>query len=268
MTLSMAWVRNIGSIRELVIASDSRLSGGKWWDANPKIVLMPRTDCVISFAGNTDDAYPLILQAFNTIESFDKSKSRAMDIAELKGHLLRVFNRSREFISNLPLKQHVPDPAEATFLFSGYSWRSKEFRIWKLHFDTNIGKFTFRPTSEWGGQIGQPKLIAFAGDEEGVEKAKADLVEKLRESGRLQDGGLNMGPFEVLRDIIRSGEFDCVGGAPQVVKVYEHMNSFPFGVYWPDRGAGTVSLLGRPLMPYERLPSRVIDPDDMRTTRR
>lgn len=265
MTLGMAWVRNLGSIRELVVASDSRLSGGQFWDANPKIMLLPRTDCVLSFAGSTFDAYPLMLQAFNAIETFTKLKSRATDLADLKGHLLRVFNRSREFISNLPPGQNIPDPADATFMLAGYSWRAKQFLIWKLHFDLCIKKYTFRPTHAWQGQEGEAKLIAFVGDEEPVREAKKQLVEKLRDKDRLTCGGLNMEPFEVLRDVIRSQAFPSVGGAPQLVKVYEHMNTHPFGIYWPDRPTGTLSLLGRPLMDYEKPPSGSIDPDDPHT---
>lgn len=263
MTLGMAWVRNLGSIRELIVASDSRLSGGQFWDANPKIVMLPRTDSVLSFAGSTFDAYPLILQAYNAIAMFEKARSGAVDLADLKGHLLRVFNRSREFISGLPVGQIAPDPAEATFILSGYSWRSKQFLIWKLHFDQNLSKYTFRPTHDWQGQDGESKRIAFVGDEDAVSDAKSSLVEKLRSNGRLTSGGLNMEPFEVLRDIIRSGKFRSVGGAPQIVKIYEHMNINPFGIYWPDKKSGNVTIFGRPLMKYEKPPSGVIDPDDL-----
>ena len=77
MTLGMARVRNLSSIRELVVASDSRLSGGQFWDANPKIMLLPRTDCVLSFAGQTYNAYPLMLQAANAIETFNNLKTRS-----------------------------------------------------------------------------------------------------------------------------------------------------------------------------------------------
>jgi hypothetical protein len=71
-----------------------------------------------------------------------------------------------------------------------------------------------------------------------------------------------MEPFEVLRDIIRSEKFPSVGGSPQVVKIYEHMNTVPFGVYWPDRASGQISVLGRPLMAYEKVGYSVIDPDN------
>ncbi len=261
MTLGIAWIRLSGNIRELAVISDSRLSGGQYWDANPKIMLLPRTDCVISFAGDTNDAYPLMLQAYNAIHMFAAAATRGMDLADLKGHLIRVFNRSRAFISHLPVRQRIPSPSGAIFLLSGYSWRSKTFKIWKLFFDPGIGRFTFRPARHWAGAGQEGKLITFVGDEAAIVDAKRRLVERLRQKAKLRDGTLDMEPFEVLRDVIRSGRHASVGGAPQVVKIYEHMNAIPFGVAWPDHPSGTVTLLGRPLLDYERSPSRIIDPD-------
>jgi hypothetical protein len=78
----MAWVRNPGSLRELVVASDSRLSGGQFWDANPKSMLLPRSDRVLSFAGGTFDAYPLMLQAFNAIDTVTRLKTRAFPMSK------------------------------------------------------------------------------------------------------------------------------------------------------------------------------------------
>jgi len=83
----------------------------------------------------------------------------------------------------------------------------------------------------------------------------------LRESGKLTSGGLDMEPLAVLRDMIRSEEYNSIGGPPQVVKVYRHMTCSPFGVYWPDRHSGQISVLGRPLLNYERPNLGVLDPD-------
>jgi hypothetical protein len=47
MTLCISWVRQVGSVTEMIVASDSRLSGGQFWDANPKILMLPRTDSVL-----------------------------------------------------------------------------------------------------------------------------------------------------------------------------------------------------------------------------
>src|SRR5690606_41584369 len=124
MTLGIAWVRCVGGTRELIVASDSRLSGGRFWDSNPKIMLLPRSDCVLSFAGNTFEAYPQMLQAYNAIKSYEPAENRFLDLAELKGHLIRVFDQSWKYISNLPKGNNITNEPEAILMLSGYSWRT------------------------------------------------------------------------------------------------------------------------------------------------
>jgi hypothetical protein len=53
----------------MVVASDSRLCGGKVWDQCPKIFPIARGDCMMSFSGETDYAYPLAMHAVSTIDS-------------------------------------------------------------------------------------------------------------------------------------------------------------------------------------------------------
>jgi hypothetical protein len=171
-------------------------------------------------------------------------------------------NHMREFITSLPRGQARPSPAQAIFILAGYSWREKDFRIWRLFYDGHLESFTFKPISFWRLPSGtSEKKIGFVGDEEPVKRAKALLVSKLKEKGRLKQGGLDMEPFEVLRDIIRAKEFPAVGGPPQVVKLYEHMNAVPFGIYWPNRSEGQMTIFGRPLMSYEAPPFGILDPD-------
>ncbi|MFC7048329.1 hypothetical protein [Emcibacter nanhaiensis] len=263
MTLSMSWIRTVKSTRELIVISDSRLSGGQSWDGNPKIFQLPRSDAVISFAGITNDAYPFIQQAIDGIRLYPPAVSRAMDITDLKGHLVRLFNHSRSFISNLPHGQISPSPPEAVFVLSGYSWKMKEFRIWKLHFDSNIDKFTFRPTTPWQGQNdNSKKVIAFNGDEDAVAEAKDMLVEMLKSKDKIDKGSFNMEPFCILRDIIRSNRFPSVGGPIQMVKIYEHANVAPVGIFWPTKEDGNICIFGRPIMDYEKMPWGIIDPDN------
>lgn len=263
MTLGIIWVRKVGKrTRELIVASDSRLSGGQRWDANPKIMLLPRSDCVLSFAGSTNDAYPLMLQAWNSINMFDPARSRSLDIHDLKGRLVRVFNHSRKFISGLPRGQKKPDKPEAIFALSGFSWKTKQFLIWKLHYDEEIERFTFRPTVAWRGQKDNPeKFVSFIGDDPAIETAKSLLVANLRDNSKIDNGSFDMEPFEVLREIIRSNRFGSVGGPIQIVKIYEHANAVPVAVMWPNQAEGVPCVLGRPLMAYERTPWGVIDPD-------
>ena len=261
MTLGIAWVRKIKNTTELVIASDSRLSGGETWDGNPKIMILPRKDSAISFAGSTFDAYPLMIHACNAVGMYDSSLKRKMDLCILKGHLLRTFNDAIASKTDFPIGLPV-ERTDAMFLLAGFSWRFLEFKIWTLFYDPSISRFTFRPSRDWGGQsAGTKKRIAFVGDPIPVAEAKKRLLKLLKSKNKLQSGHFDMEPFAVLRDLLRESKFRSIGGAPQVVKIYPNSNSAPFGVRWPD-ASGNIHYFGRPLLDYEQLHWGEIDPDN------
>jgi hypothetical protein len=69
-----------------------------------------------------------------------------------------------------------------------------------------------------------------------------------------------MEPFEILRDMIRSGDYPSIGGAPQVAKVYKYMRTQFFAVRWTDSN-GIPHALGRPALGYESFEAPIIDPD-------
>lgn len=256
----MAWVRTVGKSRELVMATDSRLRFGCAWDCCPKLMMMPRSDIAVAFSGDTQYAYPLILQMSSAIEHYSRSKSRAMDLYDLKGFTVKMFNQLRDLITDLPRGQEHADPPETKFILGGYSWRRKRFAVWLIHFDAHSRKFTFRPSHSWPRSKGK-KVLCMTGDH--LDEAKRLIVAKLKKKNKLLEGGFDMEPFEVLRDMIRSGKFPEIGGAPQVLKVQEHMNCTPYSVYWPDRQSNNISLLGRPLFDYEFSEAMILDPDSL-----
>ncbi len=164
-----------------------------------------------------------------------------------------------ELIKDLPKGEDTPD---VQFLLAGWCWRTSRFVAWVLHYDHNIQRFTHRPLRHWSG-ANENKFMFFIGDL--FDTFKSRLVALLRERGKLIDGGFDMEPFEVLRDMLRSGEHDEIGGAPQIIKVYRHMNVLPHAVFWPSASAKSISLLGRPLLDYERSQYLVLDPDTLTT---
>lgn len=242
----------------MVFASDSRLRGGEAWDCCPKILILPRSDCAIAFAGQTWWAYPLMLQMAKAIELYPGSMQRRTEIKDVRRHSLQVFKQMLGLISDLPVGAAQPERPDTEFLFGGYSWRDASFRLWRLHFDPHLDRYTFAPTKIWLGQGEDQKMVAFAGDV--APEAAERLRGLLRERGKQASGGLDMEPFEVLRDMIRSQDFPTVGGAPQVAKIYRFMRTQDFGVHWPDR-TGQVHVAGRPALPYEVFDAPVIDPD-------
>lgn len=259
MTLVAAWVRRHQTTSELYVASDSRLNGGRAWDIGTKVLDLGRGDSVIAFAGHTADAYPLMLQLQSAVKMHPKIASRAYDLAHLKGHVLRIFNAMWKNISALPVGQRKPDPAEARFILAGYSWRYESFKIWTIYFHEETNEFRFREASSHRKKGGGNKYFTFIGDDANL--ANERVYEILRERNRIKSVGLQMEPFEVLTEFIRDEAKPYIGGAPQVYKIYKHLNTLPYNVYWPSRAARTMSFGGRQLLPYERNKFLAFDPD-------
>jgi hypothetical protein len=61
---------------------------------------------------------------------------------------------------------------------------------------------------------------------------------------------------------IRDGR-GAIGGAPQVIKVYEHANTLPIAIRWPNGdGIYATTLLGRPLFDWEKTFTPIYDPEN------
>ena len=207
------------------------------------------------FAGDTIYAYPIIHHIQAAISQHPKSASRAFDLPELKGHLLRVLNATLNEVADLPKAIATP---EVEFIFAGYDWRRKKFTGWLLWHDKAIKRFTFRPMGSWAPKRTSKKLM-IAGDYQ--EEFKKRLVELLRARGKLTSGEFEMEPFEVLRDMLRSGDFPHIGGPPQLAKIYTHLNTTPVAVFWPTVADGRISVGGRALLAYEKTALPTLDPD-------
>ena len=241
----MAWVRGLGSSEELVVASDSRLRAGYAWDAAPKLIPLPRGDSVLAFAGSTEFAYPIMIQAWNAVTSWSKALNRTQPLPKLKGHLVRVFNGMLAELTDLPKFEENVTP-DAVFLLAGYSWSEDRFRIWTLHYDGGIKRFTFRPASPWRGSSNRGKVLVMVGD--AVAPAREQLIDLLRERRKLSRYPFDYEPLEILYRIIADAGHPTVGGPVQVVKVYRSLNAVPFLV---SQAGGRSTLLGRPLLDYE-----------------
>jgi hypothetical protein len=259
-TLSLAWIRTVGDIAELVVATDSRLRSPFTWDCCPKILPLARGDAAICFAGETYLAYPIMLQLQSALRMHPKSLTRSTDIYDLKGYFLEVINGMRDWMFELPSDPDAAGQESTFFLLAGFSWRRSEFAIWTLSYAKDIKAFTFHPARWWRGED-QAKKLTLVGD--GVDDAKERLVRILRSKNKLTSGGFDLEPLAVLRDIIRDGEHPSIGGAPQLVKIYRHMNVTPFGMFWPDRKSEQKTLLGRPMLAYETSAFPMLDPDTL-----
>jgi hypothetical protein len=290
MTIAAAWVRKINDCEELIFAADSRLSGNaELFDGCPKILSLPRQDCALAFGGDTEHAFPMMLQLSLAIESFGPLRSRNLGLSALKTHTLKIFTGMAHVIKPSVLV-HPPQPIlfrDAEFLFGGYCWIQKKFKLWRITYSESNRRFVEEPAELGRYHPGARKIvwstpkksrkkntttpIIWAGDQ--ADTARKLLTERLTESLPIDKNAkaLDWEPFEVIRDILRIPELrdpenpESIGGAPQVVKVYQYMQTAPLGVFWPKRRRGKVSLQGRICLPYEYTDRWVLDPDSLRT---
>jgi len=242
MTVALGWVakRNDG-LQHLYLASDSRLTGART-DAAPKILTLPRSDCALCFAGDTHATYPMMLQIANAIAAHQPARERSLDVARVKDHLLRLF---RDMVRRYEVSFGKED---IQFIIAGYSWRSKDFRIWSIGYHPETKEFHEREATAFCPRL--PKLTLIG-----------DWAKRLRGPVRKEFIGEgpagNLEPLYVLAQFLdKASPADSIGGPPQLVRISQHMTTRPFCVKWK----GQDTLLGRPLFDYENVDYWGIDP--------
>jgi len=147
-----------------------------------------------------------------------------------------------------------PETPDALFFLAGFCWKAQRYKIWTLHYDKSIKRFTFKPAGVWG-RIARNQFVVI-GDE--LKEAKRRVAQLLKAKSMLGSGHFDMEPFDVLVSMIADPAFDSIGGYPQMVKVYKSLNTVPFVVQW----SGKSTFLGRPLLAYEqadRYPRHVVN---------
>ena len=260
MTLLTVFYRRVGLNRELVFASDSRLGGnGQRMDYGQKLFETPRSDALVAWAGDTQYAYPLMMQMLRAIEGYPNSVDRRLPLPRLAGHTLRVFQQTYDAIHGYENWTSQPDPPDNFFLLGGFDWQAKDFRAWGVVFNGARGKFEYRRVIRADGY-----QFHFAGDNAvAVKQATHHTLRLLRQRGK-RTTEIDMEPFEALCEIIEDTDrvYDSIGGAPQLGKVYEHLNTQLFQVLWdapkeptsedPSTFRTVGHVAGRPLLPNER----------------
>lgn len=251
MTLSIAWLAQRPDGREdLYFASDSRTRGGSVLDTTPKILTLPRSDCAIAFAGDTASTYPLMLHISAAIEGHSPARDRNLDISELKGHLLHLCS---DILANTAERHDELKPSDVQFIFGGYSWRAKKFRLWTFYYEPSSKKMRARRSQNF-----HPKIQLFASIGDWGARFRRSIHAALR--GDFHDTQfINKEPLLILsKTICEAGVDDTIGGAPQLVRVSQHMTTRPFCVEWGDDSERHV--FGRKLYDYENCDYWTVNP--------
>jgi hypothetical protein len=158
---------------------------------------------------------------------------------------LRVFSDTVARITEpvLPFEK-----GDAQFIFAGYSWLKKDFRIWTIYYAPHVKRFEAREALSFHPRL---RKAAFIGD--WSTRVRSRLIHQLNASQRLA----HLEPLEVLSAQLQScGRDDTIGGPPQLLRITQHMNTRPLCVKWKDED----TLFGRPLFEYENVDYWIVEP--------
>jgi hypothetical protein len=261
-TLCVAWIREVNDTQELVFATDSSLTGGEKWNQGIKLFELPRTDCLICFAGNTGRAYPLILNLMSSINLNRRLQSPRTDIFEVLEYLQTLFS---SLVSTIIDERKITDEdvhdlrSDVQFLFGGWSWLENRFRIWRLYYAKDAEGFV---PHEYTEDASKTRQYVFLGNPSELgDTATKQFKDDLYASDKL-DSRLDMEPLKVLIDMARDKSVREVDGSVQIAKIYRSGTSEFFGVHWPSV-AGKPHFQGREFHSYNKPAVRYLDPDTL-----
>lgn len=260
MTLCVAWIRQANDTEELVFATDSTLTGGEKWDHGVKLFELPRKDCLLSFAGSTARAYPLILNLVSSI-SFDKHlDAPATNIEEVLKHIADLFT---DLIQKIVKEIDSEDIHElrggARFIFGGWDWQRSLFRVWELFYSKEVEGFLFNEVTD---DDTKTRFYTFVGDaqqDDFSEQTKKRFQQLLIDEDKL-DSKLDMEPLKLLREIALDASIREVGGSLQIAKIYKSSRTEFFGITWPSSDSPPY-FQGRKYNPVTKPPVRYLNPD-------
>lgn len=260
MTLVAAWVRKTKDSEELVVASDSRVTGGIALNHAPKLFSLHRSDAVMAYCGPTLVAYPILLQVKASLDAHDETRNRVVDIINLKAHIEKTIERVRARIRGLP--SNDDSHKSFKFLLAGYSWKLGRFKAWTFRYDIQTREFNAYP-------MPRTDQYVFMSDSQANELwARDELRRRVFRNPIGTRNEVDWEPLRVLMAVIEDRKIDDVGGPPQIVKVYKHANTLPINVLWPEdrveKGLVVrkyeINHLGRPLLGYEKTNLLTFDP--------
>lgn len=252
MTLCVSWIRKVNNIEELIFATDSCLSGGERWHSGVKLFELPRKDCLICFAGETNRTYPLILNLISSIKFDEHLLSTNTDTVEVLEYLSTLFTSLCNSITGYAPQTFEEALGEFEFLFGGWSWKQSKFKLWKLKYKFETSAFVHDEVDD------NEMFFEFIGDE--TDKAEELLKEEIKNNGKIFARNFDMEPFKVLLTMIRKDEYTTIDGAIQIAKIHPPGSTEFFGVLWPSID-GKKTFLGKDVS-FENNPAvNFIDPD-------
>jgi hypothetical protein len=197
MTLCLAWKRNFDSKKQLVMATDSLITGGYTYPHGTKLVVFHRNDCALCWEGDTSFTYSFAENARVDVEYSDHLCTKETPLFAVVQRIVKVFNQLWE--ANLSDKHSVYHNAQLSFFFGGWCPHFKARVLWLIKQSGKLGYFKRYNLSALPGV----RIIGSGSS------AAADI---LRADPRIP-------PYRLLQRVIEDKSIEDVGGVPQIVTV-------------------------------------------------
>jgi hypothetical protein len=236
-TLVAAWVREVSTLRQLVVVSDSRATGGEVWDWCPKVLPLPRPSTIAAVAGDLSLAYAYLVQVLSATTLETGNRNGRVDIRNFVAQVERLLKpaRSSSHLTDLPSSG---DTLAAEVLIGGWSWRKSRFEVFTFSRDKR-GDLQKQDVLRGGQTLAGVHLFG-----SGWERARDRLKARLLELDQPQ--GVQWEPLEILAAMCADDDERDVGGAPQIVVANQHGLTDQFLVPWPTND-DELWFCGRPL---------------------
>lgn len=267
MTITIAFERKLRKYSEIVLCSDSRLTGGGNIDVCQKIFPLPRGDAAVGFCGSTLIAYPIINQFISYVSHYKKNLDRALDGAQLPRRLAALANKFLEsYIDPVDLRSEL---IETSFIIAAYSWKLQRPIINKIVYDGGPKKYVAAasrfPKSK-STSLQSAGQFALIGD---IANRYYDTLGTLINYGSSTQ--FDMEPFSALAAMLLDPTFvdrksvfkGPIGGAPQLFKIYPYLKTLEIGVRWPNAESGALFLNGRQIFDFEKIMVPEIDAETL-----
>ena len=206
MTLCAAWRESLPSGDErVVIATDSRITGGYRYDFGTKLMTFGRRDCALCWEGSTSYTYSFAVHAKSDIDWSDVLSSDKADVDPVCLRIVDVFNEIWAAAQGDKGSQFLDDPF--SFLFAGYSSKRSKCMAWHIKRGAESRFSALELSLDEVTYIGSGRQAAL----------------KVREREPLAS------PYAVLQKVIADPSVDDVGGVSQAYVVSKN-EAYPVGV--------------------------------------
>lgn len=198
MTLCVAWIRKVEKEDQLVLATDSMITGGLDYPHGTKLLAFDRGDCGLCWEGSTWFTYSFTENARVDINFSDRLGTASSPLFAVKDRITKVFNQLWQ--ANLADKGSNFKNEKLSFLFGGFCPEFREIQLWHIRQDEQLQSFTAQRRTP---SANKP---CFVGSGSGHARTMLGKEPALS-------------PYQVLLKVIEEDSVRGVGGVPQLVSI-------------------------------------------------